>query len=275
MARAERAQVIAAHVYPYVAVSVGRAALPEADHALQEEARTAGRTVLDSLEVEGISRRELLCGSPAQELHELAVGEHASLIAVGVTHRGHVGRLAPGSVGAKLLHGAPCPVLAVPADASLSIETIGVAYDGGQESLHALVTAERLAQRLHARLELVGALELPIYSEPALATDWDLEPAVREALERELRDAADRIPSVPTDVRVVQGSPGRSIADLSGSFDLLVTGSRGYGPVRSVLLGGVSRYLVDHASCPVLVVPRSAGAELDREVGAPAARTAW
>lgn len=42
-------------------------------------------------------------------------------------------------------------------------------------------------------------------------------------------------------------------------IDLLVAGSRGYGPVRGVLPGAVSRYLVDNAPCPVLVVPRSPG----------------
>ncbi|WP_372518091.1 universal stress protein, partial [Solirubrobacter ginsenosidimutans] len=39
-------------------------------------------------------------------------------------------------------------------------------------------------------------------------------------------------------------------------------GSRGYGPLRSVLLGGVSRRLVDAAQCPVLVLPREAGRPL-------------
>jgi hypothetical protein len=37
---------------------------------------------------------------------------------------------------------------------------------------------------------------------------------------------------------------------------LLVLGSRGYGPVRRVLLGSVSGELVRGAACPVLVVPR-------------------
>ncbi len=38
----------------------------------------------------------------------------------------------------------------------------------------------------------------------------------------------------------------------------MVCGSRGYGPVRAVVLGGVSRALVDGAPCPVLVLPRAA-----------------
>ena len=45
---------------------------------------------------------------------------------------------------------------------------------------------------------------------------------------------------------------------VSAHVGLLVCGSRGYGPLRSVLLGGVSRRLVDAAHCPVLVLPREA-----------------
>jgi nucleotide-binding universal stress UspA family protein len=37
-------------------------------------------------------------------------------------------------------------------------------------------------------------------------------------------------------------------------------GSRGYGPLRRVLLGSVSSHVMRHAHCPVVVVPRSASA---------------
>jgi nucleotide-binding universal stress UspA family protein len=39
--------------------------------------------------------------------------------------------------------------------------------------------------------------------------------------------------------------------------DVLFCGSRGYGPTRRVLLGGVSTRLVRRARRPVVVVPRS------------------
>jgi hypothetical protein len=40
-------------------------------------------------------------------------------------------------------------------------------------------------------------------------------------------------------------------------------GSRGYGPVRAVLLGSVSRRVADEARCPVLVLPRGVRSSLD------------
>ena len=47
-----------------------------------------------------------------------------------------------------------------------------------------------------------------------------------------------------------------ALEQFSNDVDLLVCGSRGYGPLGSVLLGGVSRRLVHRAACPVIVVPR-------------------
>lgn len=50
---------------------------------------------------------------------------------------------------------------------------------------------------------------------------------------------------------------GAVLAELTGArLDLLVCGARGYGPLRAVLLGGVSRRVAVEARCPVIVLPR-------------------
>jgi nucleotide-binding universal stress UspA family protein len=46
-------------------------------------------------------------------------------------------------------------------------------------------------------------------------------------------------------------------------LDLLVCGSRGYGPLRAVLLGGVSRRVAAEAHCPVIVLPRGLRSSLE------------
>jgi nucleotide-binding universal stress UspA family protein len=62
---------------------------------------------------------------------------------------------------------------------------------------------------------------------------------------------------IAVDTRLLFGEPGRAIVEAcEEGIDLLVCGSRGYGPLRAVLLGGVSSYVVAHARCPVVVVPR-------------------
>ncbi len=47
--------------------------------------------------------------------------------------------------------------------------------------------------------------------------------------------------------------------EASGDFDLMLTGSRGYGALQRTALGSVSGDLVNSAACPVLVLPRGVG----------------
>ena len=55
---------------------------------------------------------------------------------------------------------------------------------------------------------------------------------------------------------ILAGRPGTLIVDAAVRCraELLVVGSRGLGPLKAMLLGSVSAEVVDHASCPVLVV---------------------
>ena len=56
------------------------------------------------------------------------------------------------------------------------------------------------------------------------------------------------------DEELLEGDVVDELAALDEhEVDLLVCGSRGYGPVRRVLLGGVLRRLIRRAACPVVV----------------------
>jgi len=275
LAGATGADVIAAVVYEPIPAIYGKGSSGLADAALETEIRgRAGQTLAGLEEQDGVLRRVIPGDSPAHGLHRLAEQEEASLIAVGATHRGAAGRVAVGSIGFRLLHGSPCPVLVVPADATGEIRTIAVAYDDGEEAHAALDTAAELASRLDVRLLLVAAAE-PLSFGMAAAPDGQEE--IVHVAARLLEIACDKaiaeLPdAIEADRRVVIGPAGRVIADAAeDDVDLIVTGSRGYGPMRSVLAGSTSRYLADHAPCPVLVVPRGARAELDHPVAASAA----
>ena len=54
------------------------------------------------------------------------------------------------------------------------------------------------------------------------------------------------------------GDPGDELAAFSGELDLLIVGSRSYGPVGRMFNGSTSNYLARRSSCPLLVLPRSA-----------------
>jgi hypothetical protein len=75
-----------------------------------------------------------------------------------------------------------------------------------------------------------------------------------KAKERE-RDGHQR---VEVSTRVLRGHPAQVRLEAATGADLLVLGSRGHGTFAGMLLGSVSQHCVQHAPCPVLVVPQHA-----------------
>lgn len=61
------------------------------------------------------------------------------------------------------------------------------------------------------------------------------------------------------ELHVASGHAGSVLTTLSEDADLLVVGRRGYGGLRSALLGSVSNYVVHHSHCPVVVLPKGDG----------------
>jgi nucleotide-binding universal stress UspA family protein len=201
--------------------------------------------------------------SPPHALHALCEETDAALVVVGSTHRGRIGRVLPGSTAERLLHGSPCPVAIVPlgyGGEAHPIRTIGVGHDGSDESEAALESAVELARRMGAELRVMRVFDSTQVGTPALMTGpaWlsmstDMAARQKAGLER-------RVAELPEDVRAeavfVAGQPARELADFSHTVDVLLVGSRGYGPARAVLLGGISHALVRDAACPVIVLPR-------------------
>jgi nucleotide-binding universal stress UspA family protein len=242
------------------------AANPEYRAYLHEDTTAMLDRMRVSLGSDGVATQAIADPSPAHALHTLAELDDASLIVVGSTHRGPIGRVLAGTIAERLLHGAPCPVAVVPhgyrTRANAPIRTIGVGYDGSEESQAALNAACEVARRLGAELRVVGVFDAATIGAPAPLAAPVHRAAVREA-EGFARDVLDRaVAALPGDVRAegvfFAGTPSRELAAQSESLDLLVLGARGYGPRRAVLLGGVSHVVVCEAACPVMVLPRGA-----------------
>lgn len=282
LAHAAGADVIAAHVYAEVRpVTLGytpAVLLPQGGE-LVDPGRAAADEIMARVDA-NVEAYTIAGGSVPAELNRLARREKAALLAVGATHRGSVGRLIPGSVGERLIHGAPCAVLMVPhSDESRDVRTIAVAYDGRDEARRALRAAASLASRIGASLVLIGAVEPNVPDMYLRTTDTALDRALLADMRGVLDKAAAGLTrrGLTVTTRLDLAPPASSIADhCAAGVDLLVTGSRAYGPTRSVMLGSVSRHLVDHAPCPVLVVPRHTAIDLvadesaDTRVAAPA-----
>ena len=205
-------------------------------------------------------------------LHEFALERRAAAVVVGSTERSAIGRVVPGSTARHLLTGAPCAVAVAPRGFAgmPSLERIGVAFDGSKESRRALGVAGELAAASGTRIELVGAVMLP---GAALGGSYAVTTGNRtfvdELLAPAREECAEALRSLPEPTRgrtrVEIGGAAQILIEVSEDLDLLVCGSRGYGRGRQVVLGSTSGYLVDHARCAVLVVPRERDDDPDQE----------
>jgi nucleotide-binding universal stress UspA family protein len=144
-----------------------------------------------------------------------------------------------------------------------------IGYDGsaGAEDAVALVLAMRwptgTAIRVVTAMEPTAALVPGPLPGAGLISSPDIDEQIRHVLQGDLEAVVDRLrqTGAQSEGAVVHGRPATVIAEEARRFaaDLVVAGSRGHGPIASLVLGSVSAELVDHAPSPVLVVRRTTG----------------
>ena len=198
----------------------------------------------------------------AHGLTQLAKQERAEIMVLGSSGHGPFRHLFAGSGVTRVVHGAPCTVAVVPRGWSLRSSEqpleFGAAVTDAPESHEALALAVRLAAAPHARLRILTAVSPVSPAHPMFAaTGTSYKTWVRERREHAQEIAREAATGIgDAEVEVLGGDPVRCLVDASSELDLLVVGSRRYGPLRSVLIGSVSAPLAEHAHCPVLIVPR-------------------
>ena len=206
--------------------------------------------------------RTISDASPAAGLQRIAESEGAQTIVVGPSRRSGLGRFRPGSVTERLFSGATVPIAIAPAGYARHerpLARVVCAFDGSPESRLALNWAEELTQQSDADLMVYSVHSPPAFGDVGVGRLFSRESAnrtLRTKLEREQREA---LAGRSARGLVMTGDPARTLAHATKNADLLVMGSHGYGPVRAALPGGVSQYVIRHASCPVVVCPRGAG----------------
>jgi nucleotide-binding universal stress UspA family protein len=77
-------------------------------------------------------------------------------------------------------------------------------------------------------------------------------------MRKDLESTAEKISDLEVTQHLHDGDAAAELVRESAELGLLVTGSRAYGPVRTVLLGSVANDVIRGAECPVVVVPRGA-----------------
>lgn len=199
---------------------------------------------------------DTVLGAPAYAL--VGAAHPDDIIVVGATS--HPGRLTEvlGSVATVIAHRAHCPVVVVHGtdrrDAKLGRIAVGV--DGSACGDHALVWAAEEAQRCGAELLLVHGWTYP-YQGPrngASEARDDMKLDAMRMLEACSKRVKDLAPALRVHSIISEQSPAKAIIDAGKEADLLVVGSRGHGGFAALLLGSVSRTVLQHSAVPVVVV---------------------
>jgi nucleotide-binding universal stress UspA family protein len=206
-------------------------------------------------------------GDPARRLAAVADEIGAGLIVVGARGRSLSKVALAGSVSQTLAAEQSRPVLVVPSDAEIangarrpserSGSTIVCGVDGSDHANRAARVAARLASSLNVRLILAnaGGAGAPTSGEGAIEFDDVLAPEARPRL-RLLEQARKVTGDAETELRLLDGDPAAALEELGAreSAELIAVGTRGYGVLRALALGSVSRTLAESSSRPVLVV---------------------
>src|SRR5512132_3370094 len=219
-----------------------------AEQSLREEADEVLRSVGDRLRARGhsVDVRVRAAASIGGALHDAGRRGDTGLIVLGPAHHGPAGRVLAGSSATDFLHGAPCPVV-IPPRRYLPTPAwprrIGVAYSDSDEGREALRAAAALVRRTAASLRVISVSDTrllwasvaPGYGAAELLAER------RAATGRATQAAiAELPPGIAAEPLLLEGDPVANLADAGRELDLLVCGSRAYGPLGALLLGSVS-----------------------------------
>jgi nucleotide-binding universal stress UspA family protein len=141
---------------------------------------------------------------------------------------------------------------------------IGVGYDGSLESTAALALADALALAAGAAVAVIGVVDdrVPASGWLALAQSNFGDPQWETVVAGEVRALQERMISAAgtlsaqASTMVSRGRPAAMLLAASRELDLLIIGSRRWGPVARLLLGSTGEAVAHDAACPLVIVPR-------------------
>jgi nucleotide-binding universal stress UspA family protein len=252
-----RLRVVSAWQYPADAVmSFGRLELPRPEDA-DERVEGQLRDLLAELDLaeEATVVIDALRGPAAPALLGAAAGDDVRMLVVGSRGLGGFQGLRLGSVSRQLTEHATRPVTVVRHDAPGELRTLLVGADGSDDATRAMRFAGELATDLGAELVVVNAtgwrdVQQSPEGEPLI--DLDTRRAWVEEWCAPLREDG-----VAYRIEVVRGDPRTALLEAArdADADLVVVGSRGRGPLATMVLGSVAASLLEHSEVPVTVLP--------------------
>ncbi|ABL80471.1 MULTISPECIES: universal stress protein [unclassified Nocardioides] len=256
----ESRQLTLAHgVDPSGSVWVDPAAI---DHRAVLEALQADAEVMLDHAREQVARR-----APDLVVHQvirmsdarvtlLELSGQAAMVVVGSRGRGPIKTLLLGSVSLAVSREALCPVVVLrPGHPGVVRNGVLVGADGTDRSLATLEFAYRQASLHRLPLTIMHCF-------------WDARPAtegepvasdVRLVLAESLAGLGEKFPDVQARTELVRGMADERLVRASQRMDLVVVGAHHGGTLTTLLYGSIANAVLEHATCPVAIVPESEG----------------
>ena len=274
LARDGRAQLTIMHVLPVLPMLPDIYVAATTYNELLQGQRVAAQKELDRLVREakaaGIRTQGLLVdvGVAAERITRLAKSRRADLIVMGTHGRTGVRRALMGSVAARVLTMAPCPVLTVSRmrgrdRGAAMIRRILSASDFSPASRPAFAKAVDLARATRAELTVAHVLTppLPVLIDGSMSPQaWRaMNTAARRDGQRQLEGLVSRAKRAGVRARalLLEGVAAERIvrAATSRHADMIVMGTHGRTGFARLLAGSVANRVISQARCPVLTIP--------------------
>jgi nucleotide-binding universal stress UspA family protein len=210
--------------------------------------------VADELGPGASVEQRVVCDVPVRAL--LEASDAADLLVLGARGRGGFEGLLLGSVSERVAQLATRPVAVVRASAPVRGGRVVVGVDGSARSRNALRWAAAEARARDSDLDVVHAWRLPMLNAPPVVSVFPdlsaMEDAGRAVLDSALADPS--LAGIRVHRHLTPGGAARVMTEQAAGAGLVVVGTRGLGRVTGTLLGSVSRQLLQHAPCPVVVI---------------------
>lgn len=201
-------------------------------------------------------------------LIELADAYRATVVSVGSSSSGMIGRVALGSVTERLVHTARVPVVFAPrgyTQTDNSIRRLTAAY-GGEADVNGLIPATaELAAAWKAKLRIVSftvrntaafAGTIETSAEELVVQQWSRRTIAE--ITKQLNAIRDQMAVPDVDVVVGAGHDWNAAVQSIGweNGDLLVLGSGAAAPSAQVFLGSAAGKILRRSPVPVMIAPR-------------------
>lgn len=231
----------------------------EAEHRLLESSRhqltEIEKRLRDRYGV-SVTTTTLNVGRPHTEIIHYAKLLNAGLVVMGVHGGGVVRDLFVGSTVDKVLRTLTCPVLVVKREPEAPYQRVLVPVDFSESSRLGVDVALRVAPK--ASITVLHAFEMPFEANFSLSEEQgeayltELEAEKRE----ELQKLVSEFEPARLSVAVEPGAPSAVIREQIEALDsdLVVIGKHGKSGMEQLLLGSVTKQVMQYANCDVLVV---------------------